>query len=473
MEIKLIILFSLLTSLVFSQEKVELKHADKLTGKVVNGQSVREADGNVNFEQGNVKVFCNSAVQYLDLNKVELHGDVKIYQDTLTLYTSNAIYFGADKTAICTGGVTLKDPKATLTASSGIYYFSQSKALFKGDVKIVNPEYVITSDELTYLRNTQDSFAKGHVIVTTDSALIKADNIDFYKLQGKTIAISNVSIYSDSTTITSDTLFNFSFEKKSVARSNVKIVNPNNNVQITGNYLENYEATAYSFIKGNAKFIQIGKENDTLFIYSDTMEAFRKKPEYYRARDSVEMIKDKFTGKCNYAIYHKTNEQGKENMTMMDNPIIWQENMQMTGDSIYATLKESKMENVYARKIKELKNTKKSLVIIQSTDTTFPGRFDQIAGENITMYFKDGKLTYCEVNKNSNSIYFLWENKKANGVNISEGDNMFIYFDSDQKVEKIRIDKDPKGQYIPEVLINSANLRLPEFNYRTDRPVRR
>ena len=402
---------------------------------------------------------------------------MKIYQDTLTLFTSNAIYYGTDRTAICTGGVTLKDPKATLTANSGIYYFSQAKAFFKGDVKIVNPEYVITSAELTYLRNTQDSFAKGNVVVTTDSAVITADNIDFYKLQGKTIAISNVKIISDSTIITSDTLYNFSFEKKSIAKNNVKVENPNSNIQITGNYLENYETRSYSFIKGNAKFLQFEKDKekdkDTLFIYSDTMEAFRKKPEYYIARDSVEVIKSDFNAKCNYAIYAKTNSEGKENITLMNNPIIWQENMQMTGDSIYATLSNKKLENVFARKLKDLKDSKKSFVIIQYLDTAFTDRFDQINGEDITMYFTEGKLTYCEVNKNSNSIYFLWENKKADGVNISEGENMFIYFDADQKVDKIRIDKNPKGQYVPEVLIKTVNLKLPEFNYRTDRPVKR
>ena len=468
----LVILFLAATS--YSQEKLELKNADKLEGKTINGQNVREATGNVNFEQGNIKVYCNSATQYLDANKVELHGNVKIYQDTLTVFTSNAIYFGNDKTAICSGGVILKDPKAILTANSGIYYFNLAKALFKGNVKIVNPEYIITSSELTWYRNTEDSFAKGDVVVITDSSVIYADNIDFYKTLGKTVGISRVKIVSDSSTITSDTLTNLSFEKKSIAKSNVKIVNEVNNVTIRGDYLENYEGKKYTFIKGNVKLMQVEKETDTLFIYSGQMEAFRNVPEYYVAKGNVEMIRTNFLSKSGHAIYMKTNSAGKENISLMIDPVVWQDNMQMTGDSIHAELNARKLETIYVRKLDSLKKSKSSFVSIQNlTVPDFNDRYDQISGNDITIYFNEGKIKHCEVQKNSNSIYFLYEEKKANGVNISEGENMFIYFDTDEKVEKIKIDKDPKGQFVPESLVNTVNTRLSEFNLRTDKPVRR
>ena len=71
--------------MLIAQEKVELKNAEELTGKVIDGQNVREAKGNVEFIQGNVKVFCNSATQYIEANRIELRGNVRIYQDTLTL----------------------------------------------------------------------------------------------------------------------------------------------------------------------------------------------------------------------------------------------------------------------------------------------------------------------------------------------------------------------------------------------------
>jgi hypothetical protein len=112
-------------------------------------------------------------------------------------------------------------------------------------------------------------------------------------------------------------------------------------------------------------------------------------------------------------------------------------------------------------------------MIIQNKDSVFSDRFDQVTGKDINIYFLNDKVNYIEVIKNANSIYFMYEDKKGNGVNISEGMNMIITFDSDQKVDKVRIDKKPKGQYVPEPKMSTVTLTLPGFNLRKDKPVRR
>lgn len=455
------------------QEKIELKHADKLTGKVIDGTSVREASGSVKFIQGNVTVFCNSAVQYIEANKIELTGDVKLFQDTVSLYTSKAIYTGNDKTANCEGGVTLKDPNATIRSNRGVYYFNDAKAIFKGDVIIINPQYKITSDELTYLRNTEDSYAKGKVIVTTDSAVISAENINFFKRQGKTFAFSDVKIISDSTTIQSDTLTNYSFEKKSIASGNVRIDNPSKSTTVYGNYLENYEQKNYTIIKGKAKLIRVGNEGDTLFIYSLQMEAFRNPPEYYVAKDSVEIIRGDFLAKCGNSTYFSPSEKSPESIAMTINPVLWQDNMQMTGDSISSEIESKKLKSVTVKKLPGTANSINSFLLINNKNVFFPDRYDQITGTDLKLTFKESKLTLANVYKNSQSIYFIYEENKGNGTNISDGENMVIYFDDEQKVSKIRIDKDAKGQFVPETLMSTVTLTLPGFEPRTDKPVRR
>ncbi|MEO8210257.1 MAG: OstA-like protein, partial [bacterium] len=465
----------ILTIVIFSnaqislaQDKIELKNADQLSGKVIDRQNVREANGNVEFIQGNVKVYCNSATQFIDANRVELHGNVRLYQDTLTLFTSKATYFGDDKKAICEGGVTLKDPNATIRADNGVYSFTERKAVFKGDVIIINPEYKITSEELTYLRDTEDSFAKGNVIVTTDSSIVKASNIDFYKTQGKTFATGNVSIESDSTIITSDSATNFSNERKSLASGNVKIVSLNNNSEITGSYIENYEEKNYTILKGNARLTQIEENKDTLHIYCDTMEAYRSKPDYYIAKSNVEIIRSEFLSKCGIGIYYKENET----ISLSKEPIVWQETLQLTGDSIYAELPNKKLQTIYVKKI-SLPNSSVSFAISKNKDEYFKDRYDQITGDDITIKFIEDKINLIEVNENSQSLYFLYDQDKANGLNKVEGKNIYVYFDKDEKVDKIKVDVDPKGEYVPEQILNTTSLTLPGYNLREDKPVKR
>jgi lipopolysaccharide export system protein LptA len=458
---------------IFAQDKIELKYSDKLTGRTENGQTIREAIGNVHFVHGNVRVYCNRAFQYIESNKVELIGDVKIFQDTLSLYTPKATYFGNDGKAICEGGVTLKDPNATLRANHGTYFFNEAKAEFDRDVIIINPTYKITSDHLIYFRNTEDSYAKGNVIVVKDSTIIKAENIDFFRKQGKTNANKDVSIEQDSSIIYCDTLTDYSNEKKSIASGNVKLNNLRNHVLVYGEYLENYENTKYTFIKGNARLVQVEKEKDTMFIYSKTMESYRQVPEHYIAKDSVEVIRNNFFSKSGYAVYSKTDVKDFDKMSFYIKPIVWNDNMQMTGDTIFADLKEKKLQTISAKKIEGLTGSEFSFMIVESKDSNFLDRYDQVTGNNITIYFAEDKVKKVEVQKNSNSLYYMYDNKKANGVNISEGVNMLITFDDDQKVDKVRIEKKPKGQYVPEVKLNTVSLLLPGFNLRKDKPERR
>ncbi len=457
----------------FSQDKIELKKSDKLTGKTIDGKTVREAIGNVHFVQGNVDVYCNEAIQYIDENRVELKGNVKIYQDTLSLFTSKATYYGTDKHAVCEGGVTLKDPNATLRADNGVYYFNDAKAIFKGDVIIVNPTYRITSKELTYLRNSEDSFAKGDVIVTTDSAIIKAENIDFFKRQGKTYAVQNVSIDSDSSIIYSDTLTDYSFEKKSIAVGNVKIINLRNNLVVKGAYAENYERQKYSFVKGNARLTQVENEKDTLFIFSDLLETYRTIPERYKAKENVEIIRGTFLAKCDTAIFAKTKDVNLEEMSLFTRPVIWQDNLQLTADSVYVQIVNRKLSIVYAKKIEGYPFSKNSFMLTANTDTFFVERYDQITGRDIKIKFENDTIKNVSVYKNSSSIYYVYEELKANGVNIVDGENMYITFGDDKKVSKIRIEKNSKGQYVPENKITTVQTRLPGFILRADKPAKR
>lgn len=468
----IIIFIFFISPLIFGQEKIELKNADELVGKTEGEENVREATGNVHFVHGRVTVYCNSATQYIDQNRVVLRGNVRIYQDTISLFTDRATYFGNDSKAICQGGVTLKDPNATLRANDGVYTFNEAKAVFTGDVIIVNPQYRITSDELTYLRNSEESYCKGNVVVKTDSSVIKAEYLDYFSKQGKTFAREKVSIEKDSTVIFSDTLTDYANENKSIASGNVLIIDYKSDLTAGGDYLENYEDKLFTLIKGNAKLIQVDEENDTLFIYGNILEAYREKPEYYIAKDSVNIIRGDFLSKCGIAYFYTGGEDEKDIVTLNIEPVVWQKDMQMTADSIYAEIVENKISKVYARKLSYIPNSQYSFMISKG-DSTFTDRFDQIKGYNITMNFVEDKLSIVEVDTNSNGIYFAYDNNKANGINIISGDFMTIYFDEEQKVYKVKVMGGAKGEYAPEEKLNAVERKLPGFILREDKPERR
>ncbi len=147
-------------------------------------------------------------------------------------------------------------------------------------------------------------------------------------------------------------------------------------------------------------------------------------------------------------------------ISLSDNPAVWKENMQVTGDSIYAFFKKD---------IDEIYVSKSAFAI--SPNETYPERFDQIAGVFMYMKFHDNELSYIQVDTNAASIYYTYENTSPNGANKANGEVIILNFKNKQ-VDKVKVVGKPKGTYYPENLINTSELRLTGFRLRKDKPER-
>lgn len=454
----------LFCGIIFSQDKITINHADSLVGRTIDGEQVREAIGNVSLSHNNIRINCTRVIQYFNQNKADLYGNVRVVQDTLSISAPQGTYYGNESKVVCPAGAVLTDPKTTLKANYGIYLFSQDLANFRGNVRITdNKSYTITSDELDYYRNVQKSYARGNVKVETDSSVIYSDNMIYEKLIGISTATGNVRIESDSTVITSKKATYFEFEKKSIAEDNVRINFLTEDAVVTGDYSENYEKRNYSFIKGNAKLRQIETKNekqDTTFIYSTLMESFRNVPEHYIAKDSVKTIRNDFLSVSNSGYYFRDISGKGGVITLSGEPVVWKENLQVTGDSIYANFKND-IDDIFINR---------SAFAMQESEIT-PGRFDQISGIFMHIKFLDGEVNYIRVDTNAASIYFVYDNELNNGVNRSAGDIIKLYF-KEKKVDKVNIHGKPAGTYFPENLVNLDELRLLGFRIRTNKPHR-
>ncbi len=467
---KLLIVFLLnfififcLSSVTRAQDKITINHADSLIGKTINGEDVREAIGNVSLTHNDVKITCGRVVQYFKENKADLYTNVHVVKDTMTITAPFGTYYGDESKVVCPNGAVLNDTKTTLKADYGIYYFNQDLAEFHGNVKITDNKYVITSDRLKYLRSVGKSYANGNVKIVTDSTTIYTDDLVYEKLIGTSTANGNVKIESDSTIINSDKATYFDFEKKSIAQDNVKINFTNKNAIIYGNYGENYEKRNYSFIKGNARLVEIETKDekvDTLFIFSQQMESFRNKPEYYVAKDSVKIIRTDFLASSEVGYYFRDISGEGGVMALSKNPAVWKDNMQVTGDSIYADFKDV-LQDIYVNK--------SAFAMQFSSD--YPDRYDQISGVFMFMKFKENELDYIRVDTNAASIYFVYDQKNPNGANKSNGEIITLHF-NDKQVTKVNIIGKPKGTFFPENLLDIPGLRLLGFRVRNDKPKR-
>lgn len=446
--IRILFLFVIiLNTLNFSQENEPIiVIGDSLIGKVINGESIREVSGNVILTQGDVKITCNKAIQYLSRNDAELIGNVIVTQDTLTIRTERGFYFGNLKKTFSDAGVILDDKKVILSAQTGEYFFDEDRAYFKNNVKLNDSLSVLTSFELTYLR--------------------KSDRI---------IATENVKIVDKENTIFADTIDHFRKQQITIASGSVVIKNNENNTLVFGEHLEDYREKKYTIIDKLPMLVQIDTSKsvdslgfeeiklDTLFIQCKIMEVFREPVQRFIATDSVSIIRGLFSSMNDLTVYLKDEEKiiTEKLNDEHSQPVLWYDKSQLTGDSITIYI-----EN---KKIKELDVDGNAFMLSQNNN--FPQRFDQSSASSIRMFFNDNKIQRAEFFGNVYSIYYLYEDEQPNGVMKANSKDATILFE-DNEVSEVKLFGSPGSEYYPEqqVINNEKSFLLPKFIFIDRKP---
>ena len=452
---KIIFLFVLITIKVFPQQQNEIITVigDKMTGKFVDGESIREVNGNVVVTQGDVKITCNKTIQYISRNDAELIGDVVVKQDSITITTDHGFYYGNDRIAESKTGVKLDDKKVILTAKFGEYYFNEDKAIFRDSVKLFDTTSTLYSNELTYFQKEDRAIAVGDVKIDDGENIIFADSLEHYRN-----------------------------ERITFASKNVKIASIRNNTEIYGDHLEDYANKFYTLIDENPVLIQIDtsyvlepdtlensedsivvRKLDTLIIKSERMESFRDTLNIFKAQDSVKIVRSNFASVNDLTIYFKNDEKivtQKVGSHAMQ-PILWYDNSQLTGDSVTIFLRNNQ--------IRLLDVDKAAFILSQIED--YPNRFDQISGNRIVLTFDDSGINKTEVFGNTFSIYYLYDNNKPNGLTKSSSKDAVIKF-TDKKVSEVRLYGSPASEYYPENQVkgNELSFTLPRYVFYNNRP---
>ena len=433
----------------FSQQNELIKViGDSLIGKTVNGELLREVYGNVVLSQGDVIITCNKAIQFLSRNEAELVGNVIVKKDTLTIKTQKGFYFGNLGKTKSISGVFLDDKKVILTADSGEYYFNEDRAFFQTNVKLYDTLTTLTSDQLTY-----------------------------FQKEDRALAIGNVKIIDQENEIIADTLIHFRNTKITFAFNNVQIKNLKNSTEIFGEHLEDYRDRSYSLIDVKPLLVQVdtsyiknedGTDTvklDTLFIKSETMEAFRDSADRFVAKNSVNILKNQFASRNDFTIFYRNKDQiiiQKDNPESRQ-PVMWNDNSQLTGDSLTIYIVENKINRLDAD----------GKAFMLSQNNIFEERYDQSSSERLKIYFIDSKIDRTEFFGNVYSIYYLYEKDEPNGLTKSNSNDAVIIFD-ENAVSEVKLYGNPASEYYPEkqVIGNEKSYLLPRFIIVEDRPTK-
>jgi len=148
------------------------------------------------------------------------------------------------------------------------------------------------------------------------------------------------------------------------------------------------------------------------------------------------------------------------------NPIIWSQNSQQTGDTIYLQLRNKKINSVQV-----LSN---AFAVNVDTDSA---KFNQIKGKMITGFFNDGALKSMYVDGNAESVYFTKtdDGKKYDKMNQTISSRIKVNFKKNEIDEVVPI-KDVEGATTPvadikQDVILTGFIWKPELRPRSKRDI--
>ena len=134
---KVYVLFFLL-SIIFSQDKIELKQADYLSSKAINQQTVTTLSGNIIFQKDGMLLYADTGVHSSQNNILKLYSNVKIEDKNKTIFCDSLTYNTDAEIIEMFGNIAINGSDQTITANNGKINNNDGKIILQNNAKIIN-----------------------------------------------------------------------------------------------------------------------------------------------------------------------------------------------------------------------------------------------------------------------------------------------------------------------------------------------
>lgn len=363
----------------------------------------------------------------------ELIGHVLLTQETTHITCDRALQYIGPGRFLLTGNVVVTDDSLTLHAPRGVYYRPERRAEGFEHVELYDGNTRLTAAYGEYFAEERRAFFHTHVIVVDSSSVISADTLLYWRINRRSLALGHVEVRS-----------------------------PADRLTIYGGRLDHDALRMYSRMTVSPLMVQVDSAGegrfDTLQVRGLTLESFRDSTRRLIARDSVELVRTDLAATARYACFFTAGDS----IVLRGTPVIWYRDTQVAGDSINVYLTQRKLRRLHVMG---------SAFAVSRSDSLHPERYDQIAGDRLRMLFGTQGLSRTDVEGRAVSLYHLYDDSLANGVNRTSGDRIVMLF-AEGRAETITVYGGVEGEYFPENMVRGkeSDYALPGFIWRTSMP---
>ena len=451
-------------------------------------------DKQVQFEHQGADLWCDIAIFYQKENRLRAIGNIRLKQGDSIQMTSGKINYDGNtrlakawekvvlkNTGTSTGsgsGMTLRtdtlyfdrekqesyytsygtivDSANTLTSEIGRYFMVAEKFQFVENVHILNPEYTIDSKQLDYYQNSKNAYMYGPSTITGESYKLYCER-GFYDTKIESgYGIKNTRIDYNNRIIEGDSVYFDKASQFASATNNIVVTDTVNNGVIRAHYAEVFKAKDSVFATKRAVSISL-VEQDSLYMHGDTL-LLTGKPDkrILRAFRNAKFYKTDLSGKCDSIHF----DQSSGITQLIKEPVLWNVDNQMTGDSIYL------ISDMETEKLDSLKVINNAFII--SLDSISMEGYNQAKGKDLFGKFIDNSLKIVDLVKNTEVIYYMYnDDEELIGINKTICSKIRITM-AENDIEDITFYTNPDGDIFPEADLPVSSRKLKGFIWRGD-----
>jgi lipopolysaccharide export system protein LptA len=444
-------------------KRLEIIEADRYNFQKIEGVGdLVSLAGKVKIRQELTLFYCDSAVVNNAANTVEAFGNIHINDaDSVHTYSQYLKYLGKEKTAYLKRNVKLTDKKAVLTTDELEYNTATRIGTYLKGGKVVNGTTTLTSTEGYYYGETRDIYFKKKVFlndpeykVTTDTLLyntLTADDMAFDDASGFGEAQGNAVYKSKDTTNPFAILAN---NMKSNTRTGA-ILATQKPLMIIRQDKDSIYVTADTLYSGKLtelqKFRSVPDISDTLYTPKNPLpvKLDSNSNRFFEAYFNVKIFSDSMQAVGDSMFYSFRDSTFR----LFKNPIIWAQENQIIGDTIYLYTANKKPQRFYV--------FENALAINKAEKNLY----NQIKGNTINGLFKNGNIDFFRAKGSAENIYYTADEAGAFiGVNRSTSDVIDVTF-QERKPYKVVFRNNLQGTLSPIRQVNNQELRVRGFKW--------
>jgi lipopolysaccharide export system protein LptA len=497
-------------------KRLDIIKADRENFQKIDGKDFISLAGNVQLKQEQTLFFCDSAVLNQTANTIEAFGNIHINDaDSVHTYSQYLRYLGKEKKAFLKKNVKLTDRKSVLTTDELEYNTATRMGTYLKGGKVVDGTTVLTSTEGYYYGETRDIYFKKKVFLNDPQYKVITDTLLYNTYTQLARFTVPTKIISDKRVVKTSEGFYDMKNKKAVFGK--RPVVDDKDYTLTANdmayddstgfgeaqgsvvYKSKDTASAYTIfadnVKSNSKTgavlatqkpLMIIKQNqDSIYITGDTLytgkltelKKYRIVPDisdtlypvkkytsnltdsnsnrYFEAYFNVRIFSDSLQAIGDSLFYSFRDSTFR----LFKDPIVWAQQNQITGDTIYLYTQNKKPHRFYVfENALAINRVEKEL-------------YNQVKGNTIDGIFKEGNIDFFRAKGSAENIYYTADEQGGFiGVNRSTSDVIDVTF-KERKPYKVVWKNNLQGTLSPIKHINAEDMHIRGFKwYDSKRP---